>query len=313
MRSASLILLVALASACSGKENSAPFHESQKLAGKLVSAEVLNRGRVGYMQYCRSCHGDNGDGKGPASSGMRPPPRNFTQGSFKFAGVLDQKLPRDEDMVRVIRLGLHGTAMLGWEVPDQKLDEIIQYLKTLSPKWKEDDAVGEPVVPVPDPWKGNEVAAVTRGKRLYHGYAQCVNCHAAYESKQEMFDDSKELTGNGMTEFRESQWQPEMKDSEYGNKLLPPDFLYNEVRSANPGTERQDLYRILVAGVTGAAMPAWNPIAMPDGAKDIWAIAYYVDSLSRLKGTPAAQVLRDKMALAERTPFTPPPDAPAAK
>lgn len=313
MRFAALVLLSAILAGCADKDYVSPFKEDQKLAGKLVPASTLNAGRVAYLQYCRSCHGDNGDGKGPAAPGMRPPPRNFTQGSFKFAGVLDQKLPRDEDLIRVVRQGLHGTAMLGWDVPEQKLDSIVQYLKTLSPKWKDDDAVGEPV-PVPaDPWAGSAATAVERGKRLYHGYAQCVNCHPAYESRQEMYDDAKTLSGTGMTEFREAQWQPEIKESEYGNKLLPPDFLYNEVRSINPGTERQDLYRILVAGVTGAAMPAWNPVAMPDGPKDIWALAYYVDHLIALKGTPAARQLRDRMLLAERTPFTPPPEPPAGK
>ncbi len=111
----------------------------------------MNDGRTAYLQYCRACHGDQGKGDGPSAPGLRPPPRNFTQGEFKFAGVLDQKLPRDEDLVRIVRSNLHGTAMLGWEVPDRELNAIIQYIKTLSDAWKDDDAVGEPVVPAPTP------------------------------------------------------------------------------------------------------------------------------------------------------------------
>jgi hypothetical protein len=305
IRSFSIALALAALAGC-GTDN-APFHQPMKLAGHVVSADVLNRGRVAYMQYCRSCHGDKGDGKGPAAPGLRPPPRDFTKGSFKFAGVLDQKLPRDEDLVRIVRGGLHGTAMLGWDVPDRKLDEIIQYIKTLSDKWKEDDAVGDPVVPAPDTWgPKRDAEAVARGKTLYHGFAQCLGCHPAYATKQEIYDAGKATLGSGTTDFREAMYLPDLKDSEYGVKILPPDFLFNELRSINPDSELQDLYRILVAGVTGAAMPAWNPVSLPNKETDVWALVYYVRSLNRLKGSPGAEELRRK--LASQAPFTPPPE-----
>lgn len=299
---AALVLLAACG------EQTAPFKQPLKLAGKEVSAAKLNDGRVAYLQYCRACHGEKGDGKGPAASGLRPPPRDFTQGSFKFGGVLDQKLPRDEDLVRIVRAGLHGTAMVGWEVPDRKLDEIIQYIKTLSPKWREDDAVGDPVTVPKDPWgEARKAEAIERGKQLYHGFAQCLGCHAAYAPKQYIYDASKATLGTGTTDFRPDMYQPEIKDSEYGVKVLPPDFLFNELRSIEKGSELHDLYRILVAGVTGAAMPAWNPVTLPNKEADIYALAWYVRSLADLKGTPGAEELRQR--LAHEPPFNPPPDA----
>lgn len=301
LAAAALLALVA----CTKVDDTEPFKQPVKLAGKMVEASTLNHGRVAYLQYCRACHGDKGDGKGPAAPGLRPPPRDFTSGSFKFAGVLDQKQPRDEDLVRIVRGGLHGTAMVGWDVPDRTLSDIIQYLKTLSPKWAEDDAVGDPVVPTPDPWgEAKKAEAIERGKKLYHGFAQCIGCHAAYATKDEIYRYSKETTGEGTTDFRDAMYQPEIKDSEYGVKILPPDFLFNELRSINHPTELQDLYRILVAGVTGAAMPAWNPATLPNHEADIWALAYYVRSLQELKGTPAADRLRE--ALASQAPFAPP-------
>lgn len=300
-------LAVLLTVAC-GHEATPAFTQPVKLAGKLVAPDVLNAGHVAYLQYCRACHGDKGDGKGPAASGLRPPPRDFTKGSFKFAGVLDQKLPRDEDLVRIVRGGLHGTAMLGWDVPDQKLHEIIQYIKTFSDKWKDDDAVGDPVVPAPDPWGAKrEAEAIARGKTLYHGFAQCLGCHPAYATKQEINDATKATLGTGATDFRDVMYQPDLKDSEYGVKILPPDFLFNELRSIEPATELHDLYRILVAGVTGAAMPAWNPVSLPNKEGDVWALAYYVRWLLHIKGTPAEDALRVK--LATQPPFEPPPEA----
>lgn len=299
-------LLAFICLACS-HEADPKFKEPIKFGGREVSAQVLNDGHVAYLQYCRACHGDKGDGKGPAAPGLRPPPRDFTQGSFKFGWVLDQKLPRDEDLVRIVRGGLHGTAMLGWDVPDNKLDAILQYLKTLSPKWKEDDAVGDPVVVPADPWgEARQMEAVARGRQLYHGFAQCLGCHAAYVTRQEIFDASKATLGTGTTDFRDAMYLPDIKDSEYNVKILPPDFLFNELRSVRSGTEIEDLYRVLVAGVTGAAMPAWNPIVLPNKEADIYALAYYVRSLVQMKGTPAAGELH--RSLAAQAAFTPPPD-----
>ena len=95
-------------------------------------------------------------------------------------------------------------------------------------------------------------------------------------------------------------YQPELKDSDYmaGDykvKLLPPDFLVNQVRSPRDDSQLADLYRLLVAGVTGAAMPAWDPDVLPEKTSDVWALAYYVRSLVRLRGTTAGLALRARL------------------
>ncbi|HYQ80939.1 MAG TPA: c-type cytochrome, partial [Anaeromyxobacteraceae bacterium] len=143
-----LALLASLALAACKGYTPVDFQAPMKLGGQQVAAGTLNAGRNAYMLYCRACHGDKGDGKGPSSHGLRPPPRDFTVGTFKFAAVPGGTLPHDEDLVRIVKGGLHGTAMLGWDVPDPTLHDIIQYLKTLSPRWKEEEP-GDPVVPTP--------------------------------------------------------------------------------------------------------------------------------------------------------------------
>ncbi|MGZ6132913.1 MAG: c-type cytochrome [Myxococcaceae bacterium] len=310
MRRLSACLVLPLLASCA--KDARPFKAPVKLAGKVVPAETLNLGRTAYLQYCRACHGDQGKGDGPSAPGLRPPPRNFTQGEFKFGGVLDQKLPRDEDLVRIVRSNLHGTAMLGWDVPDRELDAILQYIKTLSDAWKDDDAVGEPVVPPQDPWgPGKEAEAIARGKRIYHGYAQCLNCHPAYATPAEIAAASQELTGQPKKDFRPDMFLPELKPSDYTDpegktvQLLPPDFLINPVRSIQPGTELNDLYRILVSGVTGAAMPAWDPQVLPDKSRDMWALAYYVRSLIQLRGTERALAFKAELATSSPHPKGP--------
>jgi len=46
-------------------------------------------------------------------------------------------------------------------------------------------------------------------------------------------------------------------------------------------------------------MPAWDPSVLPEKTSDMWALAYYVDSLIRLRGTTAGLALRAKLNAAE--------------
>jgi biopolymer transport protein ExbD len=98
--------------------------------GVTFEASFLEKGRHAYMHYCYACHGVAGDGKGPAAPGYRPPPRDFRLGNFKFGAVRSGELPNDDDLIRIIKGGLHGTAMLEWDVSDGELAHIIQFIKT---------------------------------------------------------------------------------------------------------------------------------------------------------------------------------------
>ncbi len=301
MSRASLFLLLLVAAGCTGYRTHG-FKEAQKLGGKTVGAGVLTEGERSYVLYCRACHGDKGDGKGPAAKGLRPPPRDFTLGEFKFAAVPAGTLPNDDDLVRIVRGGLHGTAMLDWTgVPEKNLQEIVQYIKTFSPRWK-DEGPGDAIVPTLDPWKGREQEGIAFGRKVYHGLAQCLSCHPAYAPKQFIFEASKDLTGNGTTDFREDMYGSVLKESDYGVKLLPPDFTRTELRSVRAGHELDDLYRVIASGVGGTAMPTWKG-ALPE--EQLWALARYVQSLREMRGTDAPRRLLDASEKANET-WTPP-------
>jgi mono/diheme cytochrome c family protein len=252
------------------------------LGGKQVSAAGLTEGERDYALYCRACHGDKGDGKGPAAAGLRPPPRDFTLGAFKFAAVAGGTLPNDDDLERIVRSGLHGTAMRAWDgIPEENLRAIVQYLKTFSPRWK-DEAPGDPIHPTPDPWQGKVAEGVARGRALYHGLAQCSSCHPSYLSRPEIDRVTRELTGNPVSDFRDDLYGSALKESDYGVKLLPPDFTRSNLRSVREDHQLEDLYRVIASGVGGTAMPTWRG-ALPEA--DLWALAHYVDSLVALRGT----------------------------
>jgi mono/diheme cytochrome c family protein len=299
------LCLATLGSAAFGCHRGEPtrFTLPLTLAGRTVDPVTLEHGREVYTHFCRPCHGEAGDGKGPAAAGLRPPPRDLRLGIYKFASVAAGQLPRDEDFVRTLRRGLHGTAMLAWGVPDAELDPVIQYVKAFSPRWRTEPA-GDAIVPGPDPWTDREPDGVERGKVVYHGLVQCaVACHPAYATKSEIYAYSKALTGNASSAFRADLYYPVAKESDYGVKILPPDFTFNELRG---GDTLGDIYRAIAAGIGGTAMPTWKNV-LPE--PDLWAMAHYVRSLVALRGTERGAALQKR--LLDQPPWIPPwPEGP---
>jgi len=134
MKALSQNLVLAIALAISGVVGCTEqvFTEPMLLGGEEIEPEILNEGHDLYMRYCYACHGVAGDGTGPASLGLWPSPRDFRQGIFKFAGMTDEYLPTDDELMRIVKNGITGTAMPPWDFSDDELWLIIQYIKTFS-------------------------------------------------------------------------------------------------------------------------------------------------------------------------------------
>jgi mono/diheme cytochrome c family protein len=313
-----LTVLTLLTVGCS--QQSAPKLEPLKLGdGRTIAAETLERGRDVYLYYCRSCHGDKGNGLGPSAVGMRPVPRNFQQGLFKFGGVAVGELPTDAALGRTLRRGLHGTPMLAWDVPPADVEAVVQYLKTFNPRWREEKP-GTPVEVSADPWKGREAEAVERGKAVYHvagaGHAGCSGCHIAYVSRPELEALTLQVTGRKVDFSKGDPYTALARDSDYAvevdekgeptrtAKVLPPDFLQHRLRTVwplgdevedadyTPERQREDLYRVIAAGVGGAAMPTWKG-AIPE--ENLWALTYYVQTLVNLRDTREGRALKERL------------------
>ena len=146
------------------------FTEPQVLGGVEVAAETLNHGKVVYRRYCSSCHGTEGKGSRTRAGGKAP--RALTAGYYKFTSVAEDDLPIDEDLTRVIKHGIRGTQMAGYDLPPDDLHAVVQYLKTFSDRWR-NERPGAPIPMVENPWKGNRLAAIARGYEVYHAEAQC--------------------------------------------------------------------------------------------------------------------------------------------
>ena len=82
-----------------------------------------------YRQHCAHCHGVTGDGMGPTSEFLKPYPRDYRKGVFKFKHTVLGAKPRKEDLRQVLMEGIPGTAMPSFRVYDsQELDAIIDYV-----------------------------------------------------------------------------------------------------------------------------------------------------------------------------------------
>jgi mono/diheme cytochrome c family protein len=79
------------------------------------SPDLLAKGRAAFTVNCVTCHGEKGDGMGPAGKFMNPHPRNWKTGKFKNGDS-------QSEIMKTVHQGLEGTAMPGF--PNLSPDEL---------------------------------------------------------------------------------------------------------------------------------------------------------------------------------------------
>jgi len=95
----------------------------------LIANETnIARGRKIFQLNCVSCHGENGDGMGPAAKALTPPPRNFLDPQAKWT-----RGRQPADLFTIISKGSAGTGMAGFSAMLKPEDRwaIVHYLGTL--------------------------------------------------------------------------------------------------------------------------------------------------------------------------------------
>ncbi len=104
----------------------------------------LLAGQAVYQKRCVQCHGDSGNGAGPAAVALNPKPRDYRNGLFKFKSTInkdnpgstsigDRPKPTHADLVAVIRRGAIGTSMPAFPLlSDQDVNDVVEYVKYLS-------------------------------------------------------------------------------------------------------------------------------------------------------------------------------------
>ncbi len=226
------------------------------------SAEWIAYGKEVYEARCLGCHGEKGDGNGPAATFLyNQRPRNFNAGEFKFR-LTQKPVPTDGDLLRTITRGVRGTAMPAWyELPLNDRLAVIQYIKYVLTVDRSDPKkpyayfveeppgeplyIGQPPAPSPD--------LLAHGKQVWQT-AKCFECHGA--------------TGKGNGEKVDS-----LKD-DLGFPIRPANLTSGQFKS---GSAVEDIFRTISTGLSGSPMPSYRD-SLPEA--DRWALAYYILSLS---------------------------------
>ena len=238
------------------------------------SSEWIAYGKEVYERRCIGCHGEKGDGNGPAATFLfNQRPRNFSAGVFKFR-LTQKPIPTDGDLLRTITRGVRGTAMPAWyELPLNDRLAVIQYIKYVLAVDRSDPSkpyayfieepptqplyIGQPPAPSQD--------MLAHAKDVWQN-AKCWECHGQ--------------TGKG-----DGEKAAGLKD-DFGFPVRPADLTSGQFKS---GPSVQDIFRTMSTGLSGTPMPSYRDSL---SEQDRWALAYYVLSLSAFKDPLTGEPLK---------------------
>ncbi len=213
-------------------------------------AQDANAGKVVYERKCLLCHGDKGDGKGPAADVLLPRPRDFTKGLYKVRTSAN-KTPHDADLMKIVTDGMPGTSMPPWDVlPEKDRKNVVAYIKSFAADvFKE----APKKLDLPKEVSSSE-ASIKRGKEMYEAI-ECHKCHGT------------EGRGDGPS-------RPELKD-EWGHPVAPANLTKRW--TFRGGRARTDIATRIANGVLGTPMPAFlDAVEKPE---DIWHLTNFIVSL----------------------------------
>jgi len=276
----------------------------RRAAGPTYS-EALGQRHGLYRQHCAHCHGINGDGAGPTAAFLRPYPRDFRKGVFKFTSTAPGAKPTSADLKQTLKRGIPGTAMPSFILlPEAELDALVEYVKYLSIRgqveaslflyveneeelpqsrdtlldevqlvanlWQQaENQVIEPdIEALPEPDSAEALAAsIDRGRELFRDakVAQCIKCHGPT------------ALGDGNDEGDLYDDWNKVKDPEHPElwtlprQQLSPRNLRRGIYRG--GRAPVDIYRRIFAGIKGTPMPAAGKVLKP---QQIWDLVNYV-------------------------------------
>jgi mono/diheme cytochrome c family protein len=234
-----------------------------------------------YNRYCLPCHGDQGDGDGPAAPWLWPRPRDFTRGEFKWRSTASGSPPTRADLVRTISLGVPGTSMYGFasSLTTEQIAALADRVLELAGPTGRRPTAAEPVVVGPAPPVDD--ALVARGRQVWTDMG-CAACHGAAGK------------GNG----------PAAPSLQTSGGLPSPPYDLTAMPLRRPGEAGlQAVYASLVTGLDGTPMPAYGGSV---AEADLWAVAAYVDRI-RYRGGPLPEPTSvDLLAVQTTSPATHP-------
>lgn len=216
-----------------------------------TTPSLLRLGRATYADRCAGCHGSGGQGDGPDARYLSPAPRDLTRGQFMFRTTESGSLPTDWDIYRTLQRGLPGTSMPAWSgLPERTLWALVAFVKSLSPRFAEEEPGVPIVVPAAPPASD---ASIARGRRVY-ARMQCGTCHGR--------------TGRG-----DGPAASTLVDDD-GERVYPFDFTRGWKMKG--GSSPEDVYRTFHTGIDGTPMPSYHEAI---SESESWDLVHYTRSL----------------------------------
>jgi mono/diheme cytochrome c family protein len=232
-------------------------------------------GKPLYFRYCWGCHGFRGDGNGENAPYLNILPRNFVVATFKCRSTLTGTLPTDQDLFNAIGRGFNNSNMPAWiTLTDQNRADLIAFIKTLSPRWK-NDKPGEPITVPPEPKP--TIEGIKHGHELFEKL-ECWKCHG-----QEGYGD-----GPSAATLTDSTDQP----------IRPYNFAAGSRFKC--GATNQDLYKIFITGLDGTPMPSFADVIKPDEA---WDLVHFLRTLQVTHKSPELALWESTKEGAEQVTF----------
>lgn len=256
---------------------------------KPVAAAGPPDGARLFAQNCAYCHGARGDGRGVAA--LNPPARYFGAEKYKLACTTNG-VPTDDDLLRVLRRGIPGTAMPSFgNLTEDELRALVAHVRTLTWRglydtlWKKAYDAGDdpdpaeiaarvdrmttpgtplPVPPIPPATQ----ELVKLGEKVFASPdAGCVKCHGPLGK------------GDGLQVS-----DPNFKN-ENGTRARPRDLTAGVFKG---GREPEQLYVRIWNGIPGTPMPEGKVALKPE---QVVALVHFIRSLSpeppvAVPGTP---------------------------
>jgi mono/diheme cytochrome c family protein len=254
-----------------------------------------------YRQECLHCHGPEGGGNGPTADFVKPRPRDYRLGIFKFTPMLNKAVPRRRDLLHILDQGVTGTAMPSFRrFSRAELEGLVDYVRLLSmrgmvehdlfgtydikgalpaeqvlvsytdvfEKWQRSEAEAEELVIA---WDGEvphpTPESVAKGRELYMSATKgnCFSCHG--ESGR----------GDGVAAFKvdpETGVVSEAYNDDWGVPIRPRNLTQGLLGG---GRRPIDIFRRVKAGINGTPMPALAGVLSDE---EIWSIVHFVGTVT---------------------------------
>lgn len=93
----------------------------------------ITNGATVYKKNCAGCHGNTGEGNGPAASSLKPKPANFVATDYKDSKGKNPRDYTDAEALDIINNGRKGTAMPAWkkQLSAEQINDVLAYIRSL--------------------------------------------------------------------------------------------------------------------------------------------------------------------------------------